>query len=79
MGTKWPKRDVRINELQNLPHYEGQLVLDVVSPDREIKIFFHHGRYWVHCAITCGSVTWTRLMAGRDTIEEGGSNLTTTR
>jgi hypothetical protein len=45
-------------------------VLDVVAPDREIKISVQHGRYWIHCAITCGLVTWTRIMAGRDTIEE---------
>ena len=49
---------------------ELQFVLEVVAPDREVKISVHHGRYWVHCAITCGTVTWTRLMAGRDTVEE---------
>jgi hypothetical protein len=62
--------EVRVNELRSLPHHEGKLVLDVVAPDREIKISIHHGRYWVHCAITCDSVTWARLMAVRDTIDE---------
>jgi hypothetical protein len=61
---------VRVNELKKLPHYEGQLVLYAIAPDREPKISVQRGRYWVHCAITCGSVTWTRLMAGRDSIEE---------
>ena len=70
MGSKWPACKVRVNELRNLPHHEGQLVLDVVAPDREVKVFVQHGRYWVDCAITCGTVNWTRLMAGRDTIEE---------
>jgi hypothetical protein len=56
MGTKWPKCEVVVNELRSLPHAEGQLVLHAVAPDREIKISVHHGRYWVHCAITCGAV-----------------------
>ena len=54
IGTNWLACDVRVNELQNLPHREGQLVLDVVAPDREVKVFVRHGRYWVDCAITCG-------------------------
>ena len=45
-------------------------MLHAVASDREIRISVQRGRYWVQWAITCGSVTRTRLMAGRDTIEE---------
>ena len=55
METQWPKCEVRVNELRNLPHHEGRLVLDVVAPDREVMVFVQHGRYWVDCAITCGA------------------------
>ena len=70
MRTKWPKCEVRVNELKKLPHYEGQLVLHAIAPDREIKISVQRGRYWVYCGITSGSAKWSRLMAGRDPIEE---------
>jgi hypothetical protein len=53
-----------------LPHYEGQLVLHVIARDREIRISVERGRYWVHCSVRKGNASWTRLMAGRDTIEE---------
>ena len=67
--SKWPPCKVLVNELKKLPHYEGQLVLHAIAPDREIKIKVQQGRYWVHCGVTSGTVEWTRLMAGRDTIE----------
>ena len=70
MGSIWPACEVRVNELRKLPHHEGQLVLDVVAPDREVKVFVQHGRYWVDCAITCGTVKCVRLMTGHDTVEE---------
>jgi hypothetical protein len=69
MRTKWPPCEVRVNELRTLPHREGQLVLHAVAPDREIKITVQSGKYWVHCAVNNGQTSWTRLMAGRDTIE----------
>ena len=69
MRTKWPPCEVRVNKLRTLPHREGQLVLHAVAPDREIRITVQSGKYWVHCAVNNGRTSWTRLMAGRDTIE----------
>jgi hypothetical protein len=69
MGAKWPPCKMLVNELKKLPHYEGQLVLHAVAPDREIKITVQQGRYWVHCGVKKGNAEWTRLMAGRDSVE----------
>jgi hypothetical protein len=43
-------------------HYEGQLVLHAIAPQREIV---HSGRYWVHCGVKQVSAEWTRLMVRR--------------
>ena len=70
MSSRWPPCEVRVNQLRKLPHHEGQLVLHVVAPDREIKITVHRGRYWIHCGVKRGGASWTRLMAGRDSVAE---------
>jgi hypothetical protein len=56
------------SEIRKLLHHEGPLVLDVVAPDREIKISVHHDRYRVHCATAdqpVDSITaYERVIAG---------------
>ena len=69
MGAKWPPCEVVVNELRKLPHYEGQVVLQVIAPDREITVTLERGKYWVHCGVKRGNAKWTRLMAGRETVE----------
>jgi hypothetical protein len=54
----------------NGPHYESQLVLYLTTRDREIRIRKEGGRYWTYCFVGWGLGRWTRLAAGRDTVEQ---------
>jgi hypothetical protein len=38
---------VQINELANLPHRDGQLVLQAQREDLEVKIMCEQGTYWI--------------------------------
>jgi hypothetical protein len=64
--------EVLINEMANIPHHDGQIVLHAKREDIEVKISFSRGQYWV-----CGSVfknggkaSYTNLMASRKTVRE---------
>jgi hypothetical protein len=40
--------EVSINELANLPHHEGQVVLHAERRDFEVKIKYDQATYWVY-------------------------------
>jgi hypothetical protein len=67
--------DVTINELTNLPHFDGQTVLHAVREDFEIEVRYDGrcdgGRYWIYAfAIQPKGGVWTRLAAERRTPQQ---------
>ncbi|HEY4312286.1 MAG TPA: hypothetical protein VGN12_22750 [Pirellulales bacterium] len=66
---------VLINNLANLPHHDGQIVLRAKREDFEVVVKHNarHGgeKYWVFGAvIEPGGGTWTNLAAERRTVQE---------
>ena len=41
-----------------------------MNAEREIQVRVEHDRFWVYCFVTQGKALWTRLAAGRDTLQE---------
>ena len=64
---------VQINELANLPHHDGQIVLRAARNDFEVEIKYDGrcdgGRYWVYAYVLRGGLPqYTRLAANRPTV-----------
>ncbi len=60
--------NVKVNLLNLLPHHDGQCVLQVHGPDREVEIRYSRGRYFVYLfIIEPGGAQWTRLAAEEPT------------
>ena len=47
-----------------------EVILFAVTAEREIQMRVEQGRYWVYCFVVNGKCRWTRLPAGRDTLQE---------
>jgi hypothetical protein len=63
--------EVSVNELANLPHHEGQVVLQVERDDFEVKIKCEQGTYWIYGSVKEPSGGgWTRLAAPRETVTD---------
>ncbi len=59
---------VLINELANLPHHDGQLVLQARREDFDVEIRCQAGTYYVYAFVTQpNGGRWTRLAAPRST------------
>ncbi|HEY1603540.1 MAG TPA: hypothetical protein VGG64_28325 [Pirellulales bacterium] len=64
-------REVIINEMTNLPHHEGQLVLEAERDDFGVKIKCEQGTYWIYGLVKEPSGGgWTRLAAPLATVTD---------
>jgi hypothetical protein len=67
--------NVIINELANLPHHDGQIVLHAVRDDFEVQIRYEawqrDGCYWVHAYVRRDAQRqYTRLAAERSNVQQ---------
>jgi hypothetical protein len=63
--------NVTVNELANLPHYHGQVLLRAARDDLKVEIQRVARTYFVY-AFAChdGSPVYTRLAAERSTLQQ---------
>jgi hypothetical protein len=63
--------EVSINDLANLPHHDGQVVLQAERHDFEVKIKYDQGTYWVYgFVLRLGTSGYTRLAAPRSNVAD---------
>jgi hypothetical protein len=63
--------EVSLNELANLPHHDGQKVLEVKREDFAVEIRYVSGTYRVYGFVRLpGGGEYTRLAAERKTVRE---------
>ena len=70
MAERYPTCDVKINRLAERKHADGEMILHALTAEREIQMRVEQGRYWVYRFVISGKSRWTRLAAGRDTLDE---------
>ena len=64
-------REEIVNELANLPHRDGQIVLHAKRDDFEVQIKYEQGTYWVYGFVRQpGGGEYTRLAAPRSMVSE---------
>jgi hypothetical protein len=64
--------EVIINDLANLPHHDGQLVLTAEREDFAVEIKYHQATYGVYGFVRQqGAGGYTRLAAPRSTVADG--------
>lgn len=62
---------VSTNELANLPHHDGQVVLDVMRDDFTVQVKYERGLYQVWGAICRGGLPqYTRLATARKSAKD---------
>jgi len=60
--------NIAINDLNNLPHRDGQIVLEATRDDFEVVVRFCRGVYHIWGVACCnGAAQFTRLAAERAT------------
>ena len=60
-----------INELANLPHCEGQIVLSALRHDFGVTVKYDRGRYYIWgYSIEPSGAQWTNLAADRATPQQ---------